>query len=102
MCWVSGARTVSVPLRPALRVEGAKSSSSADWTWNDAELEAAFNSKTRILLLNTPNNPLGKVFTRQELGKLSSLCIKHNVVCVSDEVYEHLAYDREHVRIGRS
>jgi kynurenine--oxoglutarate transaminase/cysteine-S-conjugate beta-lyase/glutamine--phenylpyruvate transaminase len=101
MAVVAGAKCVCVPLRPrAAATEGARSTSSSEWTWTEAELEAAFNSKTRVLVLNTPNNPLGKVFTRRELEKLAELCVKHDVVCISDEVYEHLSYDRDHIRIG--
>ncbi len=58
-----------------------------------AQLEKCFNSKTRLLLLNTPHNPTGKVFTRIELEGISELCKKYNVVVLTDEVYEHLTYD---------
>jgi aspartate/methionine/tyrosine aminotransferase len=50
--------------------------------------------------MNTPNNPLGKIYTKEELEFLSDLCKKHNVIVASDEVYEHITYDREHIRIG--
>jgi kynurenine--oxoglutarate transaminase/cysteine-S-conjugate beta-lyase/glutamine--phenylpyruvate transaminase len=46
-----------------------------------------------MIILNTPHNPLGKVFDREELEQISRLCIKHNVLCVSDEVYEHMVYE---------
>lgn len=74
--------------------------SSADWVLDDDELEGLFNSKTKAIILNTPNNPLGKVFDRAELTKIANLCKKHNVLCISDEVYEWMVYDgNEHVRI---
>ncbi len=57
------------------------------------ELEKCFNDRTRILFINTPHNPTGKVFSRDELEMISGLCIKHNVMVVTDEVYEHLTYD---------
>ncbi len=57
------------------------------------ELEKNFNSRTQILFINTPHNPTGKVFSRDELEMISRLCIKHNVTVVTDEVYEHLTYD---------
>lgn len=74
--------------------------SSADFVLDDQELESMFNEKTKIIILNTPNNPLGKVFSRAELTKIANLCKKHNVLCISDEVYEWMIYDdNEHVRI---
>lgn len=74
--------------------------SSADWVLDDAELEGLFNEKTKAIILNTPNNPLGKVFNRAELTKIADLCKKHNVLCISDEVYEWMVYDdNEHIRI---
>ncbi|XP_017105033.2 kynurenine aminotransferase [Drosophila bipectinata] len=74
--------------------------SSADWILDDAELEGLFNSKTKMIILNTPHNPIGKVFNRQELERIAELCRKWNVLCVSDEVYEWLVFDgAEHIRI---
>lgn len=74
--------------------------SSGDWVLDDAELAGLFNEKTKAIILNTPNNPLGKVFNRAELTKIADLCKKHNVLCISDEVYEWMVYDdNEHVRI---
>lgn len=65
------------------------------------ELEGMFNSKTKILILNTPNNPLGKVFTLDELTHIAELCKKWNVLCISDEVYEWMVYPPyKHIRIG--
>jgi len=58
-----------------------------------AALERCFTSRTRVLLLNTPHNPTGKVFTRDELAVIAELCRKRDVVVVADEVYEHLTYD---------
>lgn len=58
-----------------------------------AELEAAFNTRTRAILLNTPHNPTGKVFSHAELSHIAALCIKHNVLCIVDEVYEKLVYN---------
>jgi N-succinyldiaminopimelate aminotransferase len=62
------------------------------------ELEVAFSSKTKLVLLNTPNNPSGKVFNVDELDLIGSLCARHGAILVSDEVYEHLTFDGwEHV-----
>jgi aspartate/methionine/tyrosine aminotransferase len=61
--------------------------------FDEGELRAAFTNKTRVLLLNTPHNPSGKVFTRGELDLMSDLCQKHNAVAVADEVYERLTYN---------
>jgi aspartate/methionine/tyrosine aminotransferase len=70
--------------------------------WFDPdELKRAFTDKTRVLLLNTPHNPTGKVFTREELTLIATLCIKHNVIAVSDEVYERLLFDgAKHISIA--
>ncbi|XP_001359645.3 kynurenine--oxoglutarate transaminase 3 [Drosophila pseudoobscura] len=74
--------------------------SSADWVLDDAELESLFNAKTKMIILNTPHNPIGKVFNRRELERIAELCRKWNVLCVSDEVYEWLVFDgAEHIRI---
>jgi N-succinyldiaminopimelate aminotransferase len=61
------------------------------------ELRAAVGPRTRMLLLNTPHNPTGRVLSRAELAAVAEVCIEHDLVCVSDEVYEHLVYDGEHV-----
>ena len=64
-----------------------------EWTFDPDELAAAFNDKTRAIILNTPNNPTGKVFTRAELETIATLCRKWDVVALSDEIYEHILYD---------
>ena len=64
-----------------------------DWSFDPDELAAAFNDKTRGIILNTPNNPTGKVFTRDELETIAALCRKWDVVAFSDEIYEHIIYD---------
>lgn len=72
-----------------------------DWTFDPDELAAAFNEHTKAIILNTPNNPTGKVFTRDELGAIAALCRKWDVVAISDEIYEHIIYDGvPHVPIG--
>ena len=67
-----------------------------DWAFDPDELRAAFTTNTKALLLNTPHNPTGKVFTRDELALIAELCCEHDVVAVTDEVYEHLVFDGEH------
>jgi N-succinyldiaminopimelate aminotransferase len=62
-----------------------------------AELERAFSERTRLVLINTPHNPTGKVFGREELEAIAALCRRHDVVCVADEVYEELVYDGKHI-----
>lgn len=62
------------------------------WTFDPDELRAAFRPKTRALILNTPHNPTGRVFTQQELALIAELCIEHNVTVITDEVYEHLLF----------
>jgi aminotransferase len=71
------------------------------WSFDPDELAAAFNERTRGLVLNTPNNPTGKVFSRDELAAIADLCRKWDVVVFSDEIYEHILYDgAEHVPIA--
>ena len=65
----------------------------ASWTFDPAELAAAFNNKTKAIIINTPNNPTGKVFTRDELEAIAALCRKWDVIAISDEIYEHIIYD---------
>lgn len=71
-----------------------------NWRFDPDQVRRAFGPRTRLLLLNTPHNPTGKVYTREELRLLADLCIEHDVVCVADEVYEHLVYDGAHVPIA--
>ncbi|CAF0805348.1 unnamed protein product [Rotaria sordida] len=90
-----------IPLRPKPESFKQDISSSSDWILDKNELELMFNSNTRLIILNTPNNPLGKVFTLEELEHIASLCQKYNVICISDEVYEWITYDnKKHIRIG--
>jgi aminotransferase len=64
-----------------------------DWHFDPGELECAFNSRTRAIIINTPNNPTGKVFSRQELQTIADLCLKWDVLAITDEIYEHILYD---------
>ena len=71
------------------------------WTFDTDELRAAFSSKTRAIILNTPHNPSGRVFTRQELTLIAELCIEHDVIVIADEVYEHLLFgNARHIPIA--
>lgn len=63
------------------------------WSYDKAELRAAFNAKTKAVVINTPNNPTGKVFSREELGEIASLCLEWDCYAVTDEIYEHIVYD---------
>jgi aspartate/methionine/tyrosine aminotransferase len=64
-----------------------------DWHFDSKELESCFNNHTKAIIINTPNNPTGKVFTRQELQLIAGLCQKWDVLAVTDEIYEHILYD---------
>jgi len=68
-----------------------------DFALDADELRAAAGPRTRALLLNTPHNPTGRVLSRSELNAVAEVCIERDLVCISDEVYEHLVYDGEHV-----
>lgn len=86
---MAGATPIYVPLHPPT------------WTLDPDELKAAFNSKTRAIILNTPQNPTGRVFTREELTLIADLCKEHDVTVISDEVYEHLIFDlAQHIPIA--
>lgn len=72
-----------------------------DWTFDEEELKRAFNDRTRGIIINTPGNPTGRVFTREELEFIGGLCQKFRVMAFTDEIYEHIIYDdAQHVAIG--
>jgi aminotransferase len=71
-----------------------------DWRLDPDELASAFNERTRAVIINTPNNPTGKVFTPDELSHIAALCRKWNVIAITDEIYEHIVYQGEHVPIA--
>jgi len=83
---LSGAKPVFVKLRPPTAADG-------EWTFDERELRAAFHHQTKAIILNTPNNPTGKVFTRAELELIRDLCVEFNVLAITDEIYEHILYD---------
>lgn len=69
-----------------------------DWTFDPIQLKQAFTSKTKAIILNSPNNPTGKVFTREEMEFVAGLCQEHDVLAITDEIYEHILYDgAEHI-----
>jgi aspartate/methionine/tyrosine aminotransferase len=71
------------------------------WSFDPDELAAAFTSRSRAIVVNTPHNPTGKVFTREELETIADLCVEHDVVAITDEIYEHITYDgHRHVPIA--
>jgi len=75
--------------------------SGPDWTFDEAELRAAIGPRTRAVVVNTPHNPTGKVFTREELAVLARVCIEHDLVAFTDEIYEYVLYDgAEHVSLA--
>ena len=77
---LSGARPVYVKLHPPT------------WSFDPDELRAAFTERTKAIVLCNPNNPVGKVFTHQEMEFIASLCQEHDVLCITDEIYEHILY----------
>jgi len=85
---IAGARPVYVPLRPPANV------------FDRDELRRAFGPRTKAIIVNTPNNPTGRVFTRDELTFIASLCVEHDVIAVTDEIYEHIRYEGEHIPIA--
>lgn len=78
-----------------------KAMSSRDWVLDPEELASKFNFKTKAIIVNTPHNPIGKVFTLEELTMIADLCKKWDVLYISDEVYEHMVYKpNKHIRVG--
>jgi N-succinyldiaminopimelate aminotransferase len=71
-----------------------------DWAFDPGELAAAIGPRTRMLLLNSPHNPTGKVFSPDELAQIAELCCAHDILAVTDEVYEHLVFDGAHVPLA--
>jgi aminotransferase len=91
-----GATPRFVTLRPTLGAAGERS-----WAYDPDELRRAFGPRTRAVILNTPNNPTGKVFSRAELGQIAALCIEHDCLAITDEIYEHIVFDgHQHVPIA--
>jgi aspartate/methionine/tyrosine aminotransferase len=66
-----------------------------DWTFDPDELRAAFSPRTKAIIINTPNNPTGKVFNRNELTQIAELCQEFDALAITDEIYEHITYDGE-------
>ncbi len=92
---LSGAKPRFVKLRPPSTADG-------EWSFDERELRAAFHNHTKAIILNTPNNPTGKVFTLPELELIRDLCVEFNVIAITDEIYEHILYDgTEHISIAR-
>jgi N-succinyldiaminopimelate aminotransferase len=83
---MAGGVTRPVPLHPPADGQGR-------WTFDAEELRAAVTPRTKLLLVNTPHNPTGKVFTREELATLAALAISSDLLVLTDEVYEHLVFD---------
>jgi aspartate/methionine/tyrosine aminotransferase len=97
---LSGAKPRFVSLHPPQKTGG-------EWTFDEQELREAFQHKTsqyqtKAIIVNTPNNPTGKVFSRKELELIRDLCVEYNVLCITDEIYEHILYDgSEHISLAR-
>ena len=81
---LAGAKPVFVPL------EGL------EWKLDPDKLRAAFNDRTRAIVVNTPHNPTGRVFTREEISLIAELCQKHDAIAITDEIYEHIRYAGGH------
>jgi aminotransferase len=71
-----------------------------DWSIDPDELRAAFGPRTRGLVLNSPHNPTGKVFTREELELIASLCIEFDAIAFTDDIYEHIVFEGEHIPLA--
>jgi N-succinyldiaminopimelate aminotransferase len=72
-----------------------------DWSFSEEALESAITPRTRLVLLNSPHNPTGKVFSADELAMIARLCVRHDLLAITDEVYEHLIFDVEQLPLSR-
>jgi len=96
---MAGGKPLFVPLRP--KPVAGRALSSKDWVLDPVELESKFSSKTKLIVVNTPNNPLGKLFSREELEMIANLCKKYDTIALMDEVYEWVYYKGgEHIRMA--
>ncbi|SCU87023.1 LADA_0E01530g1_1 [Lachancea dasiensis] len=96
---IPGGKPTYVPLHPPKDMS-ERVTSGTEWRVDYEELRKAVTPKTKALILNTPHNPVGKVFTREELLKIGEICVENNIVIISDEVYEHLYFTAEFPRIA--
>ncbi len=85
---------------PAAQGSADSSTLPTDWTFDPDALRAAFNPRTRAIVVNTPHNPTGKVFTRPELELIAALCLEHDVIAVADEVYDRMVFTGQHIPIA--
>lgn len=86
-----GGKVVYVPMHPPK--DGAtKTTSASEWKIDMKEFEAAITPRTRMVVLNSPHNPIGKVFSKEEAQAIGDICVKHNIIILSDEVYDRLYY----------
>ena len=93
---ISGAKPVYVALRETYTGNGE-----LHFAYDFTELKNAFTTNTKAIIINTPNNPLGKVFTLDELKQIANLCCEYDCIAVTDEIYEHMIYDeKQHISIG--
>ncbi|PCG89848.1 Pyridoxal phosphate-dependent transferase, major region, subdomain 2 [Penicillium occitanis (nom. inval.)] len=88
---MTGASFKCVPLHPPIKGE-TEVCSSSDWTINFQRLEETITPQTKMLIVNSPHNPTGKVYSRAELQHIGDLCVRYNIIIVSDEVYDRLDY----------
>jgi len=96
---LSGAKPRYVSLRPPQTSDADRG---GEWTFDEQELRHAFQRHTKAIIVNTPNNPTGKVFSRKELELIRDLCVEYNVLAITDEIYEHILYDgSEHISLAR-
>ena len=92
--------TLRPPTSPAKAGTGDGDGRST-WWFDPDELRAAFNTKTKAIIITSPHNPTGKVFTRDELQQIAQLCIEHDVIAITDEIYEFITYDgTQHIPIA--
>lgn len=94
-----GGKVVYVPINPPKDMD-ERIVKGTEWTIDYEQFSNAITDKTKAVIINTPHNPIGKVFTREELTNIGNICVKKNVVIISDEVYEHLYFTDSFTRVA--
>ncbi|SCU92659.1 LAFA_0F12046g1_1 [Lachancea sp. 'fantastica'] len=96
---IPGGKVTYVPLHPPKEIS-ERVTQGTEWRVDYDELRRAVTPKTKALIINSPHNPVGKVFTREELLQIGQICVENNIIIISDEVYEHLYFTPEFTRIA--
>jgi aspartate aminotransferase len=96
--WVSYPEQVKLADGIPIYIEGKESN---DFKTTPEQVEHVITERTKAIVINSPSNPSGSIYTKEELNQIGEVCLKHNVLIISDEIYEKLLYDGEHISIAQ-